>query len=159
MSALIDLTGRRYGRLVVLRRDGSSAAKKAMWLCRCDCGNDVQVVSASLRHGLTESCGCLQRELAAERVTVHGGYHSRLYTSWHGMKARCGNPRNKDFKYYGGKGIRVRWPSFASFRDWALANGWREGLVIDRLDTSRDYEPENCQWITPLENTARRNAA
>lgn len=159
MAVAIDLTGERFGRLRVIRRNGSSQHKKALWLCRCDCGTEVSVVSASLRSGLTESCGCLQRELAADRNTVHGGYHSQLYNSWRAMLARCANPSNKDFRYYGGKGVKVVWESFAAFREWALASGYRPGLVIDRINTDGHYEPGNCQWITPLENTARRNAA
>lgn len=155
----MDLTGNRYGRLTAIKYVGRSKHKKPLWLVKCDCGTKKEVVSPSLTNGVTQSCGCLQRELVAKRVTTHGDSKSRLYVSWRGMKERCSSPKHKDFKYYGGKGIKIVWESFAAFRDWANANGYIEGLVIDRVDSGRNYEPANCQWITPSENTARRNAA
>lgn len=103
MGKYIDITGQKYGRPTVLRRNGSSPSKKALWECVCDCGNVVTVFSTNLRKGTTQSCGCYCRE----RHTIHGEYKSRLYQIWHGMMQRCTSPNNKKCDDYGGRGISV----------------------------------------------------
>lgn len=84
-----------------------------------------------------------------------GGEWSHLYRVWHNMKGRCNNPNNPDYKYYGGRGIKIKWPNFQEFRDWAIKNGYDPDLEIDREDRDGNYSPENCRWVTPKEN--RRN--
>lgn len=83
---------------------------------------------------------------------------SRVYRIWQGMVTRCGNPRAKDFRYYGARGIRVcrRWSRAASFISWAQASGYADFLTIDRIDPRRGYSPANCRWVTRSENSSRR---
>jgi hypothetical protein len=111
-----------------------------------------------------KSCGCLRKEkLPFNRPdpTKHGLHKHKLYAIYHGMKQRCYNPKSQRYKYYGSSGISVcaDWnANFISFYTWAVENGYQEGLSIDRVDTSEDYCPENCEWVTISENSRRMNA-
>lgn len=157
MKKASDLTGQRFGRLVVLKRD-LSYKKAAYWICRCDCGNEATVQSCHLRSGATKSCGCLHMENAYKTTwEKHGDYKTRLYHIWIAMKGRCFNKKNKR---YGGRGITVcpEWSeSFEAFRDWALANGYRDNLTLDRKDNDGNYEPSNCRWATQKEQQNNRS--
>lgn len=135
--------------------------RKSMWECVCDCGN-VSIVSAqSLKSGATQSCGCFQREVAAKANFSHGLHGTRLYSIWQGMNARCYRKTNISYKHYGGKGIIVcdEWrDDFQAFYDWAMANGYRDGLTLDRIEGTKGYCPDNCRWVTWKKqgnNTAR----
>lgn len=161
---MIDLVGDRYGRLVVVEFDRLQN-RKTYWKCVCDCGLTVVATGNNLRSGNTKSCGCLQREKAAEigKSNIrHGNSHAnrtRLYTIWCGMRQRCSNPKRDAYNLYGGKGVKVceEWQEFESFKKWALSNGYTDELSIDRIDSNGNYEPNNCRWITRSENTARAN--
>lgn len=150
MSKRIDLTGQRFGRLIVIEKTQKDG--KAMWRCQCECGKETVVLGNSLLRGATRSCGCLWLERTREINTVlktrHGARHTRLYYVWIEMKQRCSNPNNKRYVDYGGRGIRVceEWKDFAVFQKWALENGYQEGLSIDRINNDENYEPQNCRW-------------
>lgn len=161
-TRLIDLRGKQFGRLVVLDRDDREPTKRPRWLCACECGQAITTTGERLRNGQTTSCGCFHREQAAQlcrnRESTHGGSGSRLYRIWAHMLDRCGNPNNDAYRWYGAKGVTVRWDSFEAFRSWALANRYSESLSIDRLDSDGDYCETNCEWVTVSENTRRMQA-
>lgn len=163
MSNTIDLTGRRFGKLVAI-----SHVKKCIehpkggWLCLCDCGEQRVVATNALTSGAQKSCGCWKRERTrnVKIAQTHGMSKSRLYITWRNMLVRCYCIKDKRYKQYGGRGIKVceEWrTSFEAFRDWALTNGYRDDLTIDRKDNNGNYEPSNCRFITRAANNANRN--
>ncbi len=157
---IIDLTGRKFGYLTVLKRLGAST--KPQWLCRCDCGNLTVKRGHNLRRGAVKSCGCATRALISAARTTHGMTGHRLENIRRGMLARCHNPNSKDYGRYGGRGIQVcpAWKDNAAvFYFWALENGYADDLSIDRIDSRGNYTPENCRWIPLSENVARANRA
>jgi hypothetical protein len=160
-----DMSGEKIGRLTVLSREGtyiSRKSKTALWRCKCDCGEETVVRGASLRNGTTTSCGCAQRENASIANTTHALSKTRLYRTWLSMKKRCGNSNDKNYVYYGGRGIKLcdEWRNdFVSFENWATLNGYSDELTIDRIDVDGNYEPSNCRWVSMKvqSNNTRRN--
>lgn len=159
-----ELVGQRFGRLTIESVPYYDARHRARVICRCDCGAIVNVFFSNIKAGYVKSCGCLARDLAREhtieRNTTHGGTGTRLFRIWTGLRQRCRNPRSRVYKDYGGRGIRIcpEWSNFESFRDWAIENGYRDDLTLDRVDNDGPYSPENCQWTTTAEqNLNKRN--
>lgn len=154
---VIDRTGERYGRLVVIERlpAKSKTDGNARWFCRCDCGKGAVVYGQDLARGRTLSCGCLQ----TERRFQHGKADSPTYAIWQMMLQRCENPTNKSYPNYGGRGIFVcdEWHDFAKF--YADMGDRPDGLSLERKENSGPYVKWNCIWasITDQNNNTRRN--
>ena len=159
MPKKIDLTGQRFGRLLVIREAGRKNGKVA-WLCKCDCGREKVVCGSSLtrRKNPTVSCGCWNEE----KKIKHGCAQKPWYDTYNSMMQRCGHReggKERDLHRYRDRGITVceLWQkSPKAFGDWLMAHGWREGLQIDRIDNSQGYSPENCRVVTPKENANNR---
>lgn len=156
-----DITGQRFGRLVVIGRAGHSKNRRVLWNCQCDCGQRRVVAGVSLRRGDTKSCGCLSREITGDVHRKHGKSRTPLYTVWKGMMTRCGlmgKPNKQEVKNYVNRGITVceEWRVFENFERWALANGYAKGLELDRRDNDKGYCPENCHFVTDKQNTRNR---
>lgn len=151
-KARMDLTGVRFGRLVVEAMDVSRAGR-TLAQCRCDCGSVTTRDAAKLNSGESRSCGC-----APPPNKTHGRSRTPLYRVWLAMHQRCGNPRDSSFRNYGARGIAVceRWATFENF--FADMGERPPNTSIDRRDNDKGYSPDNCRWATrTVQNTNRRN--
>lgn len=172
MPARIDLTGQKFNRLTVIS-PAVSRNRHSYWLCRCDCGVEVEVRTQHLREEEIKSCGCLKVERDKERAktlcehrkvvrsTVPGAYATREYAVWRSMVQRCTNPNSNIWEYYGGRGIKVcqRWQD--SFDDFLadIDGSIPKGLELDRIDNDGHYEPDNVRLVTRSENVKNRDYA
>jgi hypothetical protein len=152
-----DLTGQKFNRLTVVKFSHSKN-RKTFWLCKCDCGNEKIVRSDSLKDESVKSCGCLNHE---NGIITHNMSGTKIYHVWASMKNRCNNPNANHYSDYGGRGINYNevWETFELFYEWAIKNGYKEGLTLERIDVNGNYEPSNCKWITIQEqqNNKRDN--
>ena len=155
MPSALNLAGQRFGRLTALRR-ADNHKNQTRWLCRCECGVELSVLTCSLRTGNTQSCGCLQRE----RSRKHGCWRHPLFKIWGAMMSRCYNQKDRGFKHYGARGIRVckRWHDPKNFvADMPPKPSPKH--TLERRNNNRGYSPSNCIWATQIAQArnTRRN--
>lgn len=171
MTKMRDYTGERYGKLTVLEYVGTKRyrnGRATQWLCQCDCGNKTVVDSVSLKTGNTVSCGCHRRELSSKRmiernkthgITIGSEEDKRLYRLWAAIKRRCYYEKCVGYHNYGGRGVRMcdEWKNEAAkFVEWCKSHGYKKGLEIDRINNNGNYEPNNCQFISKVENEKKK---
>lgn len=153
--------GDKYARLTVLEEHGRSNDGKVLWKCRCDCGNITITTGRAIFYGRTRSCGCLMREMAAQKHKTHGMSKSPEYKTWTGMINRCENPSQKCFKHYGGRGIKIHASWRRSFENFLRDVGPKPSPKheLERADNNKGYEPGNVVWATRHEQLRnnRRN--
>lgn len=154
------MIGQKFGKLTVIEEcKERNKHGKIVYKCTCDCGNIVYANGHLLRNGNTKSCGCLR---LGGRPQTHGKSYTRLYRILQHVKDRCYRSNNKDYQYYGARGIRVydEWLNdFEAFYNWAINTNYKENLTIDRIDVNGNYEPSNCRWVDQkTQNNNKRNS-
>lgn len=161
-ESLLVKEGMKFGKLTVI----GPAYRHEKWNAyvsdvRCECGTVKPALIGRMLSGKTVSCGCHRDDqLKAGTNRTHGDSKTVLYRVWCGMRERCQNEGHKTYEQYGGRGISVcpEWDaSYEAFKEWALANGYKSGLEIDRADNSSGYSPENCRFVTHQENCNNRD--
>lgn len=151
-----DIVGEKFGSLTVTKdytQTGERPNRKTKWKCVCECGSELWVDRTALIKRKTPYC---------DKCRPSGRRNESLYHIYYGMKQRCYNPNNPRYKNYGGKGVKIcdEWDSdYLAFREWAFQHGYEEnkGMSIDRLDESKGYNPDNCEWVSISENSRRGN--
>ncbi len=166
MGIKLNITAQRFGKLVAIKPTGQMRYGSCLWLCRCDCGKSNDVTVRDLRSRNTSSCGCLNKEVC----TKHGqtwkingkSFSTREYQVWLAIKQRCNNPNHKQYKDWGGRGIKMcaQWnDSFSEFLSYLKRNNMFPrpyGLTIDRINNDGNYKPGNIRWATRFEQIHNR---
>lgn len=159
INSRYDMTGRIIGKLNVLKLNGTDNRRERMWLCKCECGNEVIRNGYGLRSGRTTHCGCERGKKISKSLTQHGMTDTKLYYAWINMKTRCDNPNYYLRESYGGRGITYcdEWKDSSVFMEWAIQNGYSDELSLDRINTNGNYEPNNCRWVNMTVQQNNRN--
>jgi len=155
-KSLKSFDGEKFGKLTIIRDCGlvyfPKSRPKRRVLCKCECGKEKELTLADVKSGRITSCGCVLSQVTRERMTKHGMKHTRFYETFMGIKKRCNDINNKEYKNYGGRGIKNEFTSFEHFRDTMLST-YNDDLTIERKDVNGNYSPDNCKWIPMSEQS------
>lgn len=156
-----DIRGKKFGRLTPI--EYTMHRDRMHWKCKCDCGKIAYVRNDDLNRKKVVSCGCFRNEQNRVANLQHGlgrmEARDAIYRAWDSMKRRCFNKNNANYHYYGGRGITVcdEWMDYIPFREWALNNGYKKKLTLDRIDPNGNYEPSNCRWADRTTQAYNKN--
>lgn len=165
----MNILNQQFGRLKVIKQIKLINKHHSKWLCKCICGKEVIVLRQSLVGGLTNSCGCLHKEISkkvcSKNFKTHGFSRTRIYTTWRNLVDRCMNKNSSGFKKYGAKGITVckSWLKFENFKDDMYESYLdhcekfgEKNTTIDRINNKKNYNKQNCKWSTWKEQECNR---
>lgn len=166
MNRIKDLIGKKFERLTPIKCVGKNKWNNALWLCKCDCGNEKIIPSHDLIEGKVKSCGCLNMESIVTSNTKHGFCYTRFYRIWAAMKRRCDNSNAKNYHTYGGRNIKYQnsWSEFENFKTDMYSDYMEhvkkygeKDTTLDRINSNGNYEKLNCRWATEKEQQNNRN--